>query len=344
MSTIAPVMIDVAGTTLQPGELRRLRDARVGGVILFARNYQDPAQLSALVAELRTARAQPLVIAVDHEGGRVQRFREGFSALPPQACLGALHARDSVAALQAAQDLGLVMAHELLACGLDFSFAPVLDLDHGRSVVIGHRALAADPVVVSDLARAQIRGITAAGSAAVGKHFPGHGHVEADSHHALPHDEREFAAIAAADLVPFARLAKVLAGVMPAHVVYGRCAPEPAGFSRFWLQQVLRGQLAFSGVIFSDDLSMAGAHAAGTPGQRARAAFAAGCDMVMLCNQPDDVDALLADLDAADLPTEGAARRDALRARFQESASDEGYRAALDRLDALGLDGWRRAA
>ena len=344
MNAIAPVMIDVAGTRLAAEEQARLRDPRVGGVILFARNYVDPSQLRDLVGQLRAVRSQPLLIAVDHEGGRVQRFRAGFSALPPPAQLGALHARAPASALQAAADLGLVMAYELLECGLDFSFAPVLDLDHGRSAVIGHRALSPDPEAVAALAGAQVGGIVAAGSAAIGKHFPGHGHVAADSHHDLPHDARDFATLMQGDLIPFARLAGRLAGVMPAHVVYDQCAAEPAGFSRFWLHEVLRRQLGFAGVIFSDDLGMVGAHAAGAPAERARAAFAAGCDMVMLCNHPDEVDALLADLHDADLPQDGRGRRDALQARTSGRAGPDAYHAALDRLDALALEGWRRAA
>ncbi|MDE3011792.1 MAG: beta-N-acetylhexosaminidase [Pseudomonadota bacterium] len=336
-------MLDVAGLALAADELPRLRDPRVGGVILFARNYAEPAQLTALVAQIRAVRPTPLLVAVDHEGGRVQRFRAGFSALPAPACLGQLHARDPAAAVLAARDVGLVLACELRRCGLDFSFAPVLDLDHGRSSVIGSRALAAQPAVVAELAGSLLDGMAQAGCAGIGKHFPGHGYVTADSHAELPTDERDFATLAAADLLPFTRLAARLGGIMPAHVRYPACAPEPAGFSRFWLREVLRERLGFDGAIFSDDLSMAGAAQAGGPAVRARAAFAAGCDMVMLCNDPQAADALLDGLGDAPVPAGSPRRLAALQARPMAADLPLACVAAKQRLDRLGLEGWSAA-
>ena len=341
MNTIATVMIDLAGEQLAADEVLRLRDPRVGGVILFSRNYRESAQLRALVAEIRATRAAPLLIAVDHEGGRVQRFRNGFSALPAMATLGVLWLSDPPAALRAAQDLGFVLAHELLACGLDFSFAPVLDLDFGHSAVIGNRAFSGDPVAVAQLGAALLDGIESAGSAGVGKHFPGHGFVAADSHTELPVDARSLAQLEAADLIPFRALAGRLRGIMPAHVVYPACDSNPAGFSRFWLQEVLRRRCGFSGAIFSDDLAMIGALGAGSPGLRARAAFAAGCDMVLLCNDPAALDRMLAELGTPERAAGAGARLAMLRARGAGAAAGARHAQACQRLDGLALAGWR---
>ncbi len=294
---LGPIMLDIAGTALTATERKRLRDPLVGGVILFSRNYEDPDQLHALTGALRDLREPPLIIAVDHEGGRIQRFRNGFTALPACGAIGAVYRDDRAQARLLARSAGFVMAAELLVLGVDISFAPVLDVAHGLSSVIGDRAFHEDPLVVAELARQYVSGMTEAGMAAVGKHFPGHGGVAGDSHQELPRDERPFAEIDGLDLVPFARLAPtVLAGVMPAHVVYPRIDAEPAGFSAHWLNTVLRRRLRFSGVIFSDDLSMVGAHGAGSLGERARKALAAGCDMVLACNDPDGVDGLFAAL------------------------------------------------
>ncbi|MHB1609256.1 MAG: beta-N-acetylhexosaminidase [Acidiferrobacter sp.] len=291
--SLGPVMMDLVGTTLSPQERTRLRHPLVGGVILFSRNYESPAQLRALTAEIHALRDPPLIITVDHEGGRIQRFRAGFTDLPSGARIGEIHALDRARGRKLAHAAGYVMAAELLAHGVDMSFAPVLDLGHGVSTVIGDRAFAEDPLVVTELARQYVLGMTQAGMAACGKHFPGHGGVMGDSHTELPIDERPLSALKNADLIPFARLCPtVLAAIMPAHVLYPRVDAQPAGFSRVWLQEVLRKGQRFSGAIFSDDLSMAGAHGAGDLGARARKALAAGCDVVLACNDPDGLDGL----------------------------------------------------
>jgi beta-N-acetylhexosaminidase len=282
---MGPVMLDIEGQSLTPEDEALLAHPQVGGVILFARNYANPGQLRALVAAIHAVKRPPLIVAVDQEGGRVQRFREGFTQLPPMRWLGEAHDRDARAAVQLATDIGWLMASELRTCGVDLSFAPVLDLDHGVCDVIGDRAFHHHPTVVTSLARAFMRGMLMAGMAPVGKHFPGHGAVSGDSHHELPIDERSLGEIASTDLVPFQRLAaQGLAGVMPAHVVYSAVDDRPAGFSRRWLQDILRGELHFKGAVFSDDLSMAGAHVAGSPAERAAAALDAGCDMLLVCN------------------------------------------------------------
>jgi beta-N-acetylhexosaminidase len=286
---LGPVMLDVAGVALTDEERERLCDPLVGGVILFARNFTSGEALIELTAEVHALRDPPLIIAVDHEGGRVQRFRhDGFTHLPAMRTLGQLWDDDHVAALDAARSVGLVLAAELLAHGVDLSFTPVLDLDYGDSRVIGDRALHHDPQVVAKLAGALAAGMAAAGMGCVGKHFPGHGYVEADSHLEIPVDARDFDAIWAQDIAPYRhRLGRQLAGVMPAHVIYEQVDPLPAGFSPFWLQDVLRGRVGFEGVVFSDDLTMEGASVAGDILARARAAHAAGCDMVLVCNRPD---------------------------------------------------------
>ena len=290
-------MLDVAGTALTAEDRRRLRHPLTGGVILFARNYATPVQLAALTAEIHALREPPLLVAVDHEGGRVQRFRDGFTVLPPMRALGAVWDHDPKRAGQLAFDTGTVLATELRACGVDFSFAPVLDLDYGASGVIGDRAFHAKPAAVSALAGRLVAGMRRAGMAAVGKHFPGHGFVRADSHHEIPVDERTLAAIEAADLKPFQALAADgMAGVMPAHVIYPQVDARPAGFSPVWLKQILRERLGFAGTVFSDDLSMEGASVAGNVTARAHAALDAGCDMVLVCNQPAAADQLLAEL------------------------------------------------
>jgi beta-N-acetylhexosaminidase len=289
-----PAVVDVLGLALQDDDRRRLTHPAAGAVILFSRNFQDCAQLAALTEEIEKLREPALPVGVDHEGGRVQRFRAGFTELPPARALGRLWDRDRAAGRAAARAAAYVAGAELAAHGLDFSFAPVLDLDFGSSSVIGDRALHFDPTAVGALGAAIVQGFADAGMAAVGKHFPGHGFAAADSHEAVPTDERGTKEIFRKDLLPYEIAIKAgLAAVMPAHVIYTQADSEPAGYSKYWLQEVLRGRLAFDGLIFSDDLSMEGASVAGGPAQRARAALGAGCDMVLLCNDPAALDALL---------------------------------------------------
>ena len=294
---LGPVMADVAGTTLSDAERRRLLHPSVGGVILFTRNYDSPEQLAALCRDIHALRSPHLLIGVDHEGGRVQRFRAGFTAIPPMRAIGDIWDHHPQRARRLARDAGYTLAAELRAVGIDFSFAPVLDLDYGSSGVIGNRALHRDPRAVADLAHALVLGMQEAGMSAVGKHFPGHGHVAADSHLAVPVDERGLADLEFADLLPFRQMIDLgLAGIMPAHVIYPRVDAQPAGFSHKWLTEILRGEYGFEGVIFSDDLTMEGASVAGGIVERAHAALAAGCDMVLVCNRPDLADELLARL------------------------------------------------
>lgn len=282
---LGPVMVDLWGTELGAEDRELLRHPAVGGVILFARNYASPGQLAELTRAIHGLREPPLLIGADQEGGRVQRFREGFTRLPAAGRFGDLFRRDPVRVRAACASVAWLMAAELRATGVDFSFAPVLDLDRGRSRVIGDRGFGPSVDIVSSLATAWRDGAARAGMASVGKHFPGHGGVVADSHSELPCDDRDWATLAAEDLVPFERLiGHGLEAVMPAHVVYPRMAPEPAGFSPFWLREVLRGRLGFQGVIFSDDLNMAAAQSGGGFTERAMAARRAGCDMLLICN------------------------------------------------------------
>jgi beta-N-acetylhexosaminidase len=296
-------MLDVEGLELSAVERERLMHPLVGGVILFARNYQSPEQVETLAREIHGLREPRLLVAVDHEGGRVQRFRDGFTSLPPLRHLGQIYDENPKRARRLAETSGWLMATELRAVDVDFSFAPVLDLDRGVSRIIGDRAFHSRPEAVADLAHAYMRGMHQAGMAATGKHFPGHGAVAADSHVAMPVDEREFVDIMAEDVVPFERMIHYgLEGIMPAHVVFPRVDAQPAGFSRTWIGKILRGQLEFQGVIFSDDLSMEGAKGAGDVVARAKLALSAGCDMVLVCNDPSAADQVLAGLGHIDDP------------------------------------------
>ena len=309
---LGPAVIDVVGPTLSDEDRNRLRHPAAGGVILFARNYQNPDQLSALTEEIEKLREPALLLCVDHEGGRVQRFREGFSVIPPMRTLGKLWDRDRNAARETARAIAYIVGAELAAHGVDFSFAPVLDLDYGGSSVIGDRALHFDPTAVGALGACIVKGFADAGMGAVGKHFPGHGYAEADSHVAVPRDDRKMIEIQKKDLVPFRMAIEAgLAAVMPAHVIYDQVDAEPAGYSRHWLQEVLRGKLGFQGIIFSDDLSMEGASVAGGVPERARAALAAGCDMVLLCNDPAGQEVLLESL--KEIPPANADRVERMR-------------------------------
>ncbi|MFP5408580.1 MAG: beta-N-acetylhexosaminidase [Gammaproteobacteria bacterium] len=305
---LGPLMLDVAGTELTDDDRRRLGHPLVGGVILFTSNYRDPAQLAALTAEIHALKSAPLLIGVDHEGGRVQRFREGFTRLPPMRAFGEIWNAHPQRARELAREAGYVLAGELRAHGVDFSFAPVLDLDYGASSVIGDRAFHADPHAVFQLGQALMLGMKDAGMAACGKHFPGHGFVKADSHVDIPVDERTLADMAIADLVPFRLMIEAgLAAVMPAHVIYPQIDAQPAGFSRVWLQKLLRQQLGFDGMIFSDDLCMEAAGVAGGIVERVTASLAAGCDMALICNRPDLADEALARLEV-DWPAPSRAR------------------------------------
>ena len=285
----APLIIDVAGTELNAADRRRLADPLVGGVIHFARSWLDRAQMCALNAEIKAIRPD-ILICVDHEGGRVQRFRtDGFTRLPSMRILGELWMQDALRATQVAVACGYVLAAELRACGVDFSFAPVLDLDYGESSVIGDRSFHRDPRVVAVLARSLMHGMLQAGMANCGKHFPGHGFVKADSHVAIPVDRRSLKAILADDAKPYDWLVGSLAAVMPAHVIYPKVDARPAGFSSKWLQEILRGKLGFDGAVFSDDLSMEAARQIDGESlsyvDAALAALNAGCDLALLCNQ-----------------------------------------------------------
>ena len=335
-----PVMLDVAAYEVSSEEREILQHPLVGGVILFARNYAEPEQLRALTAAIRAARPE-LLISVDHEGGRVQRFRDGFTRLPAMRRLGEGWSADPEAAKQQARHAGFVLAAELRAHGVDLSYAPVLDLDYGVSSVIGDRAFHRDPLVATELARAVVAGLADVGMRAVGKHFPGHGAVEADSHVAIPVDSRSFDEVWKDDVQPFRLLAGELGGVMPAHVIFENIEPRPAGFSAFWLQEILRGKLGFEGVIFSDDLTMEGASVAGGIVARAEAAHSAGCDMVLVCNRPDFAVELLDGWQPA-VSADSSKRIAALRPRPGTAPADPAtlagwapYRAARESVLAL---------
>ena len=334
MTVHSPFLLDVAGTQLSADDRRRLAHPLTGGVILFTRNWRDRAQLLELTSAIKAVR-EDLLVCVDHEGGRVQRFRsDGFTQLPPMRALGALWMQDgkagpgsgAMAATNAATAAGYVLASELRACGVDFSFTPVLDLDWGGSSVIGDRAFHADPRVVAMLAKSLAHGLLQAGMAHCGKHFPGHGFVRADSHTDIPVDRRSLKAILQDDAAPYAWLRSTLTAVMPAHVIYPKVDSRPAGFSRRWLQDILRTRLGFEGAIISDDLSMEGArHIDGHLASHTDAALAAlqaGCDLVLLCNQS------LGDGRAVDDLLDGLA--DALaHGRWQPSPDSAARRLAL---------------
>jgi len=291
---LGPVFLDVLGPALTPEDRRRLLHPMAGGVIFFARNFVSPEQIRELALEIRALRTPRLLIAVDHEGGRVQRFHSGFTRIAPMAELGRRWESNPARACADAEALGVLIGMELSASGVDFSFTPVLDLHYGPSTVIGDRAFHRQPQAVAELAAALMRGLRHAGVAAVGKHFPGHGYAAEDSHVAIPIDDRPLEQIDAEDIFPFRSLiAAGLPAVMPAHVIYRQIDARPAGFSRVWLQEILRGRLGFDGMIFSDDLSMEAASVAGDALGRAQAALGAGCDMALVCNRPDAADRVL---------------------------------------------------
>lgn len=279
------VMIDIAGTALTTEDKELLKHPFVGGIILFSRNYESPEQLIHLTNEIHSLREPPLLIAVDQEGGRVQRFRDGFTILPAMGELGKLYDENPQSALEKAEHTGWTMGSELRAVGVNCSFAPVLDIDAGVSEVIGQRSFHSHPNVIAQLASSLVKGMHRAGILAVGKHFPGHGNVTADSHVAIPIDDRDLETIQTQDMLPFRELIiNQIDGIMPAHVIYKRIDDKPPCFSSFWLQDQLRNQLGFRGIIFSDDLCMEGASSMGNIIERAQKAFDAGCNMVLVCN------------------------------------------------------------
>jgi beta-N-acetylhexosaminidase len=335
---LGPVMGDVAGLSLTADDKQRLMHPLMGGVILFARNYADPTQLRALCDEICALRSPHLTIVVDHEGGRVQRFVDGFTRVPHMRMVGNRYADDAAAGLALARAVGVVIGTELVAHGLDFSFAPVLDLDWGESTVIGARSFGRDPRVVATVAGAMIQGLHDVGVASCAKHFPGHGFVRADSHLEIPRDARSFEAIGADDMLPFKLLADQYDSVMPAHIIFERFDTHPAGFSRKWLQDILRGECGFKGVIFSDDLTMEGASVAGGDTERGMAALGAGCDVVLLCNDQARCDKLLDGLAAQGVVADAARSQHLMRmhAKKTVSLSDTDYLAARALVEATG--------
>ena len=342
--SLGPVMLDIEGVSLSPADRDLLREPAVGGVILFTRNYESVAQIADLVADIRALRSPPLLVAVDHEGGRVQRFREGFTVMPPMRHIGREYDRDREAGLQAAREAGWLIASELRAVGIDLSFAPCVDLDWGVSEIIGNRAFHRRPDVVAELASAFARGLRSAGMAAVAKHFPGHGAVLADSHLKLPVDRRDYGVILD-DMRPYERLVNtsVIAGVMLAHIVYAKVDAQPAGFSDYWIQRELRERLGFGGAVFCDDLSMKATEEFGSMATRARLALDAGCDMILVCNDRDAahqaVDALndysnpLSLVRLARLHGTGQVLRETLLASDEWQAANERFRHWTDRPD-----------
>jgi len=341
--TLGPLMIDVQGVTLTGEDRELLRHPLVGAVILFTRNFESIEQLERLVADIRAVRTPPLLVSVDHEGGRVQRFRKGFTVLPPMRAIGREYDRDAAQGRQLARQCGWIMAAELRAVGIDMSFAPCVDLDYGVSTVIGDRAFHRDPGIVAELAIAFMGGMREAGMAATAKHFPGHGAVAPDSHVAMPVDRRPLADIDD-DVFPYRRLIdNGLASIMAAHVVYSQVDTLPAGFSSRWIRDELRGRLGFEGAVFTDDLSMAGAGVAGDMVERARAALAAGCDVLSLCNDRQGVlqviDSLrgsgdpLAQVRMARLHGRPGPTRPALLATREWQACERAIRGCMERPD-----------
>lgn len=294
------LMLDLKGVSLDRDERLQLQNPQVGGVILFSRNIQSRDQVCDLVAEIRAC-SKSLLVAVDQEGGRVQRLREGFTAIPSMQAIGNLIARSPEEGLGLSKDLGWLMASEVIACGLDLSFAPVLDVDRDTSSIIGDRSFSDQPEIVISAAEAFIKGMHDAGMAATGKHFPGHGGIVADSHLEAPVDDRSWNTLYARDIQPFAKLSKMLDAVMPAHITFPSVDPDSVGFSSFWLNDVLRGKLGFEGIIFSDDLTMKGADIAGGYVDKAKLALKAGCDMILVCNCPQGAVEVLSYMESANI-------------------------------------------
>lgn len=315
-TALGPVMVGLEGYVIQEAERDRLLHPAVGGVLLFSYNYESSDQLRALTASIHSLRDPPLLIAVDHEGGRVQRFREGFTYLPAMGKIGEIFAYDPVRGQIIAEDAGLIMANELRSHGIDLSFAPVLDRALGVSEVIGDRAFHDRPNIISLLASCLLDGMEEGGLSGVGKHFPGHGAVAADSHLQLPVDPRSLEEIEETDIASFLPLLQRLGGIMPAHVLYPAVDSRPAGFSGIWLHDILRERLGFAGAIFSDDLGMAGAEAFGSPEERAHGALYAGCDMLLITQDTEAAERILVELEGRSLEPQNVARLEGLRRPF----------------------------
>lgn len=329
------LMIGISGLSLTEQEKQQLINPKVGGVILFARNYQNTQQLTELCAEIHALRSPKLLISVDHEGGRVQRFREGFTAIPAMQTLGESYLKAPEPALKQARALGWLMATELLACGVDFSFAPVLDIDYQRNQVIGDRAFAGEPEVIIALAQQFSFGMREAGMASVGKHFPGHGFVGADTHHEIAVDNRSWADLEANDIQPFLQLIKRgIEGIMPAHVRYPQVDDAPVGFSKHWLQTVLRGLYQYNGAIISDDLGMEAAKVYGNLTQISEKALNAGCDLVLLCNELEQIDEVLATIEFKQ-PAASQQRLQRLAGRFY--LLNPNYKTSAKCTEAIGI-------
>ncbi|MDH5765920.1 MAG: beta-N-acetylhexosaminidase [Gammaproteobacteria bacterium] len=342
--SLGPVMLDLVGTGITPEEKEMMQHPQTGGVILFTRNYESPEQLTELVTEIHALRSPHLIVAVDHEGGRVQRFREGFTRIPPAALYGEIYKTNPKQARYLAERFGWLMAIECRAVGIDMSFAPVLDLGLGISGVIGDRAFHSSPDRVAELASAFMRGMNEAGMAATGKHFPGHGSIKEDSHVAHPVDHRPLNEIMMEDVRPFEQMIHSgLAAIMPAHVVYPQVDDKPAGYSSIWIRDILRKQLGFQGVIFSDDLSMEAAGVVGNYADRAQAALDAGCDMVLVCNHPDAAGQVLESLEDYSNPASQArlirmhGRHQVERQQLQASAE---WRQLVEIIDKIDQSPW----
>tara|TARA_B100000686_G_scaffold309937_1_gene352314 strand:+ start:4877 stop:5911 length:1035 start_codon:yes stop_codon:yes gene_type:complete len=321
--TLGPVMFDIVGTELTIDDKRKLRHPMAGGVILFSRNFSSLNQLTELTTEIHSLKSPSLLIAVDHEGGRVQRFQNDFTQIPAMRELGKIWDEFPIKASHLAQLTGYVLASELRAVGVDLSFTPVLDIDYGQSNIIGSRAFHRKPKAVWELAHSLMQGLKTGGMEAIGKHFPGHGYIQEDSHTEIPIDNRSYADIEMDDLIPFRKMVNYgIAGIMPAHVIYPKIDSHPAGFSAVWLQEILRGELGFEGCIFSDDLSMEGATVAGDIVQRAEIAFNAGCDMVLVCNDYPATDKLLSELQWS-MPATSQYRLDCIRAKSNPNSIEK---------------------
>ena len=287
------IIVDILGCELTSEDRKRIKTEGCAGVILFARNFENRSQLTALTTEIKRIKKEPVFVCVDQEGGRVQRFQEGFTRIPPMEVLGTLWDKDQVRACELSQDVGIVLGAELKDVGVHLTFAPVLDINGGNTSVIGDRAFHKDPLAISELGRCLVRGLTYAGVGAVGKHFPGHGGVIEDTHLDEAIDSREVAEIMAQDVLPFKVLSSSLSGVMPSHVRYSKFDTQPACFSRQWLIDILRNDLNFQGLVFSDDLSMRAAELVGDVASRSRLAIDAGCDFILVCNNSEDADRAL---------------------------------------------------